>query len=124
MSLLYHTPESIETQRDHTGGNQGDGGVLQWLGHPGQQDAFAQAGKNDQRQAESGCIAKRGDQCRQKTELLVDVQYANTEDGTVGRNQRQKNTQTGIQPGMLFLRNISTNCTREAITRMKAMVRR
>jgi hypothetical protein len=36
----------------------------------------------------------------------------------------RKMPRPAYRAGMLFLRNISTNCTREAITRMKAMVRR
>ena len=36
----------------------------------------------------------------------------------------RKMPRPAYRAGMLFFKNISTNCTREAMTRMKAMVRR
>ena len=57
-SFLNHSLECQKSQREDSGCYQGNGGILQGAGNPGDQNAFSHAGEQNQCQAESQRVAE------------------------------------------------------------------
>ena len=96
-SALHHSLEGEKGQGENAGGDQGDGGVLERTGHPGQDDPLAHAGKENQRQAETDGVGEGGDQGLQEGVLFVDVDQARAHDRAICGDQGQEYAQTCVE---------------------------
>jgi hypothetical protein len=96
--LFLNHPFKAKKRKGHKSSrNQSNGNVLHRRGNSAYDDALAQSCKKNQGKAKTQWIRDRGNKHFNKTIFVVDIDDAYAKNGTVGRNQRKKDTQAGIQ---------------------------
>ena len=110
----HNTRESHKRQGQDAGGNQGDRGALHALGRLHQVDVLTDAGEDNQSHGEAEGDADGIDDGLAEAqhvghttivELLGDDGQRYTEDGAVGRNQRQEHALGGVERRTDFLQD-------------------